>query len=353
MSCDDGAWADALLAAIQRRGTRRVPIGEVVAALVEVRPDLATAGDRFRRLGLVLDALAARGSVTLTARQVRYADAALPSSVVLARPVRAAVGADPALTHPWVPSMRWVAEVGRQPLLTRQRLIQLNRWLANHRDRPVVPVRERSLDIFGDDKVLERLLRRGGVLAAAGRQPPELRVEVVHPPMAVERVSANAGSGLLVVENGTTFHSVLRAARQHANAGTIDLGWVGYGSGEQLPVILPSVARLDPRPSFVGYFGDLDPPGLRFAAAGAAVSANGLPRMEPHRLLYAWLLQRGRVQPRTDRASWPAEGLAWLGTRLAARVQQVLGDEGWLAQEWVGLELLASSAAWASREALD
>ena len=42
-----------------------------------------------------------------------------------------------------------------------------------------------------------------------------------------------------------------------------------YGSGEQLPAILPSVATLDPVPSSVSYVGDLDPPGLRFAAAGA------------------------------------------------------------------------------------
>lgn len=87
----------------------------------------------------------------------------------------------------------------------------------------------RSLEVAGDDKALGRLLRspldRPEVIEA-------LAVKWVHPPTAVEEVPGATGRGVLIVENGTPFHSVLEAARSHAAAGRpVAWRWVGYGAG--------------------------------------------------------------------------------------------------------------------------
>lgn len=349
---DAPTWATALLEVLRGRSSRRVPIDLAIAALIEVRPDLATSSERFRLLSGALDELAAVGAVTPTTTRVRRGDVALPTSFVLEDAQPRSFTPNRATSHPWVADLRWVAGVTRLPEPTLERLIRLNRWLANNRNRSIAPVRERSLEIFDDDKVLEKLLRRGGVLAAPGRLPAELRVEIVHPPMAVERIPGSSGRGLLVVENGTTFRSVVRAAQFHAAAGPIDLGWVGYGSGEQLTAILPSVAGLNPPPVFIGYFGDLDPKGLTIAAAGAAVELDGLPSLAPNRLLYRWLLGHGRPQRNTKRGAWPEPGLGWLGPELSDELHRRLADDGWLAQEWVNIDLLLASRDWTSRSCL-
>jgi len=54
-------------------------------------------------------------------------------------------------------------------------------------DEPVVPVRERSLELTGDEKQFDGL--RGSRLFAPGRLSPALlRYEEVHPPFVYERV---------------------------------------------------------------------------------------------------------------------------------------------------------------------
>ena len=72
------------------------------------------------------------------------------------------------------------------------------------------------------------------------------------------------------------------------------------------------------------------------------------PALEPHPLLYEWLLDHDRPQPRGCQDDWPTAGLAWLGPELAAKVVDRLGDAHWLAQEWVGLDLLRSWPGWTS-----
>lgn len=343
-----GELADELYGALVARGRVRAQLDDLLAVLIALRPDVATSSDRYRRLADVLGELTASGSIVPSVGQVRRGDVGLPRSVEMTGTSsrRSPRKANPALTHPWVPSMRWAAEIPRGSKLFRQ-LVQLNAWCAAHSTSDVVPVRERSLEIFGDDKELGRLLL--GALAAPGRRPAELRVEVVHPPMAVERVAAATGGSMLVVENGTTFRSVLRAARRHAAGGVpVAVCWVGYGAGNQLASILPSVVALDPRPARLLYFGDLDPPGLTMAADAAAVcAAHGLPALEPHALLYRWLIEAGRPQQHANRAAWPRPGLDWLECDLATLVVDRLGTSHWLAQEWVGATMLAARPAWA------
>ena len=55
----------------------------------------------------------------------------------------------------WHPALAWAPGAG----LTRAQedtLGQVNQWLHQNRDRLIVPSRERSLEVFGDEKALDR-----------------------------------------------------------------------------------------------------------------------------------------------------------------------------------------------------
>jgi hypothetical protein len=176
-----------------------------------------------------------------------------------------------------------------------------------------------------------------------------LAVERVYPPMAVAEVPGASGGDALVMENGTTFWSAVRAARGHASEGrVVRYRWIAFGVGRQLSAIIPSL--LDHRPDAIDYFGDLDANGLAIAADGArACQRHGLPALGPASILYAALIERGRPQTAASEMRWPDGGLAWIGPDLAAAIRKRLGTRSWLAQEWVGQEYLTSHAEWCDR----
>lgn len=341
---------------------QRVGIDALLQMLVEQRPELATAPERALRLGEVLDRLEADGAVVPSKGRRLLLGVSLPKSVTRlesdgsATVSRTRTGSveNPARRYPWVPEMAWAASGSRRQPAEHERLVRLSQWIAAQRDqaRPVVPVRERSLEVFGEDKRLEAML--DGVLQNREATVAALRVKRAHPPMAVQPVAGATGTDLLVVENGTAFRSVLEALAVHMAAGApARFRYVGYGSGAQLEAIVPAAAELSPVPGRLDYFGDLDRDGLRFAAAGARrCQEQALPALQPAVRLYTMLLDRGRAQTKSGRSAakeaqpWPPEGLAWLGPELANRVEQELGPGQWLAQEWVGCEALSADSTW-------
>jgi hypothetical protein len=340
---------DEIAARLPERAGRRLPIDDLMRDLVDLRPELGTASDRYVRLAEIVGVLTQRDLVIPSKGRIIRQGVVLPRSVVVAGGRDTARPADnPARRFPWVVEMAWAADGPRRPPDVHRRLTLLSEWIAAHPHPRPVPVRERSLEVFGDDKVLERML--DGMLRTRAETDAALAVERVHPPMAVAEIEGAAGRRVLVVENGTTFHSVVRAARGHAATGApVAIRWVGYGAGEQLSAILPSLGAL--APEAISYFGDLDPEGLRFAATGARRGSEaGLPELTPARVLYGRLLDRGRPQRKKAPASWPAAGLEWLGPDLAARLRGQLGDGVWLAQEWVGLEVLEADSTWCTGE---
>jgi hypothetical protein len=143
-----------------------------------------------------------------------------------------------ALDVAWHPDLAWAAT---QHIHHDHRrfLEQVNLFLAKGgADRKVVPLRERSLELCGDEKHLERLL--GTALFAPGRLTRELlRVERVFDPFAITRIGA--GSLLLVVENATTYRTLCRHLSREGNTAV-----VGFGGGWQLPARIGFAADLDP-----------------------------------------------------------------------------------------------------------
>jgi hypothetical protein len=223
----------------------------------------------------VLAELAAAGLITLPSQRSydRTERPDLPLFVTLPRHDRPRA---PRRDVVWHPDLAWVP--GSQ-LVPSQRadLEQVNRWLHNRRGDPTpVPLRERSLEIFGDEKTLDRLLPTR--LFAPGR----LTLGLLATYRAVVRFTSDlVGSGdlLLVVENSDTFDSLVHALRGHDGH---RVGRVGWGAGAAFEASVLSVGLLDPPVADVAYFGDLDEKGLRIPAnasltcLGLSVSPGGI-----------------------------------------------------------------------------
>lgn len=216
--------------------------------------------------------------------------------------------------------------------------------------RPPVPMRERSLELFGDEKRLDRLattrLFRSGALTL-----DLLRCHYVPIPFVSQWVpgaSDTRGTALLIAENHHTYASLLEVTRCSAAIGGPGRH-VGYGTGSQFPSAVLSVPLLVPRPNRIVYFGDVDLKGLQIpAAADANAKLAGLPNVVPafplYKLLFDALYERSAAQVSADVA---AEVATWLGP-LAERARRALVDGIRFPQEAVGYELLM-----AHREMLD
>jgi len=244
------------------------------------------------------------------------------------------------LAFPWVPEMAFVREARLN--ISFAELRQIHHFLATGGPgRPMVPVKERSLEILGDEKRLDALLA-----TALFRAPDRLdlqrhlRCEMVGVPLAWHRGPTSAASRpLIVLENAATWHSYARWNAQRAL-----FSGVIYGDGNRfmdgvryLPDLFAELGG--PRP--VLYFGDLDPPGLLIPqeASARARAAGGLP-VEPHLWSYRQLLALGKNRGQPWQGEPVSQSLcAWMG-ELAEPVQSLFAQHQRLAQEHVGWEFL-------------
>lgn len=239
----------------------------------------------------------------------------------------------------WAPEMSFVTNmrVGVAP----SDLIRLNEFfLSDGCKRTMVPVKERSLQIFGDEKRLDAL--RATALFKGGLSLPLLRCFVAAEPLGWRR-GPNSNAPLLVIENAATWDSYCRWNNERALFSA-----VVYGCGNRFADSIARLAEIfaelgGPRP--VVYFGDLDPQGVRIPqlASEYAMAANlNLPRVEPHLWSYRELLSIGAGKETPCDAD-PADRreCEWFG-ELAAPVWAVLSKGKRLAQEHIGWEFLAA-----------
>jgi hypothetical protein len=332
--------AEALWSTIEAHRTRRVPLAELLKAGAAVdHTGAATVGWRAR-INAAIDQLEASGRVTLPkTKQDRTALPALPLYVTRAAAARAP---RPALSAPvWHAELRWAATLFDEGKLTGsdQRLLAtINSWLSRRRGI-AVPLRERSLEIFGDEKLLET--RVSGPLFGPDRLTLDMLQTYLCWP-TVERFTYGPGDWL-IVENYTTYHSLGRRARE--------LGFDGHiiwGSGNGVATRLAALAAEPARPPRLYYFGDVDAGGFRIArSANGRAAALGLPPLLAAGGLYQLTVKKG--EPRNDTNSRnPDPTLSgwihqWLDTSLADAVAEVLATRQRIVQETVGRELLADT----------
>jgi len=220
-------------------------------------------------------------------------------------------------------------------------LTAIDEYLSAERLQPVaVPIKERSLQIFHDEKRLDEIYR-GSALFAPGRLSLEqLDCFVVPEPLPWERGS-DKSRPVMVLENVATWDSYRRWNEKHAFFSA-----VVYGGGERFREGVMHLAAIFTDlggPRTVLYFGDLDRAGLRIprVASRTAVDA-GLPPITPHVWSYVQLLRLGVPEEEEadddDKLDDDAD-CAWLGD-LASRARSILRSGRRLPQERIGWEFL-------------
>ncbi len=239
---------------------------------------------------------------------------------------------------PWVQKLQFLTHTRVNVEL--EDLLKLNAFLSAHEiNSPVVPIKERSLQIFGDEKRLDSLL--SSVLFRPNHldAKSDLACEIIGVPLAWKRGPACASAQpLIVIENAATWHSYCRwnAERKLFSA-------VLYGDGNRF---LDGVRYLSDIFAEIGgvrrilYFGDLDPQGLRIPQFA---TKPGIPSVEPHLWSYRQLLKLGAGRGQPYDGEPPSPTLCdWLGD-CAEPARQLFTAKQRLAQEYVGWEFLKSA----------
>ena len=249
-------------------------------------------------------------------------------------------------TGPSVASGRVLEAAGRIASRTDEHevLDRIASWLRDDPHPVLVPVEERSLELFDDEKALDRYLMTR-LFTSGALTLDLLACYAPPPPFASQHVPGTGPTRLLVVENLATYTSFLTALRLLAPRSRPDLH-VGWGVGAAFEQSVLSIPLLEPTPASAYYFGDLDQAGLRIASnATAKAVAAGLPGnaaaggpvpVPPRRTVA--LASPGRQQPRHP--TRPGRGIELASVHAALPGQPALRARQRIPQERLGLEAL-------------
>lgn len=263
---------------------------------------------------------------------------ALPRWILLTSPGATGTPIDHRMI-PWPAELALLIDEPRVAPDMLRDLLAIHRFLAaGGRQREPVPVRERSVELFGDEKRLDILLR-SRLFRRIGQVQQLLRLREVPVPIVWEAGPDEGATALLVLENLHTYDSFRRwNAREGAYLGVV------YGGGKAFAGMLDDLARItfELGALEIHYFGDLDGEGLQIPAAAARVLGD-LPLVAAARW-YELLLARGTglalpdIEPCT-----PEWALQWLPEHLRSPVSQLLAAGRRLPQELIGWEQLRTS----------
>lgn len=319
--------------------SRRVPLSALREEFARERPELASSGSFRERLRARLEELEAAGRIIFPAKNGGGWDSVgtppLPKWVQ--RPPRpVAARTDPQVIA-WLPAMAFARKLRRPDDI--RTAIAVNEFLVRKRhELQPVPLRERSLQIFGDEKALDRRCRNGALFNG------QLKLETIGaleppPPLPYESVGT-PGLPLLLLENHHTYWSF-----SGWNSQVRKYSAVVYGAGWAISRCGPALATVMQQTGGAGieYFGDIDPTGIRIALKLAAQIKNAqLPPLRAANELYTRALQDGVRRPlgRTPSRSQLEEAKTWLPASLHADIEQLYSAGQRIPQESVGLDVL-------------
>jgi hypothetical protein len=264
----------------------------------------------------------------------------------------------------WHPDIHWLAQEWRRATAKqRAAYAAINLWLKSEPDLFAVPIRERALEIFGtfgsedDFPMPEKTfddLKSGVLFSNPDRLDEVIRTLRPPPPLLTETFTLEdvdsryrrVGNGdvLLVIENSTTWWSIVECLPEHHR-----LGYVAWGLGGSFRASIRAITTKH-RIAEIRYFGDLDLSGLRIPVhASRTGQQHGLPAVRPTRVLYRGLLDLGRRRGAKEAPADSAEATElaeWLPECCRADAISLLRKGNRLAQEWVGYRYLKRNMAW-------
>jgi hypothetical protein len=323
-------------------GPKKLTMARVKFVFADTYPELADRPDRIEALHTQLCSLESAGLVRFPSPKNRRAwlgesSPKLPRWIVLNTKIGAVERIDASQVS-WLPELGFCADLKVASLI--ELAVTVNNFLINNRRTLLpVPVRERSLQIFGDEKRLDSLVQNGGLFG--GKLPlSAIGAFEVEPPLAHELSGVNS-KPVLVIENHHTFWSFCRW-----NARDRQYSAIIYGGGNAFVRAGKPADELMKRLNTdqMEYFGDLDLAGIEIPwrfnqmaqQQGLAITA------APAIGLYEWLLAHG-VRRDAVPIDKPASLslLDWLSAALANGVRELFLSGKWIPQESLGTESLA------------
>jgi hypothetical protein len=314
---------------------KRIELTQLKQVYFELHPEMRNHPERGALLLQVLQELAAAGALTLPARGSweKVGQPALPLWVALVRE-REVVPHEDFSRVPWVPELGFWPELKPPQLVVAK---AINDFLLRRRGSfAVVPIKERSLEIFGDEKRLDAM--RSGNTLFSGRLSLETLGAFAVPLPLPYRIAPAPGRPVLVVENHNSYWSFgewnQRALRYSA---------VVYGAGEAFRSTGAALGQVLREVGGIGalYLGDLDPKGIGIPLDFNRTAAADEPKVAPALEWYAWLLANGHQRERPEcRSAVGESAVSWTGPELGAAIAELWRAGRWVPQEALGYEQL-------------
>lgn len=323
------------LHALNATHRKRVPLDEVRAKFFDINTSLRNDPARNQFLLDALRALENEGEICLPAKGSWEKSGCPPL------PNWIALNWEPARQHgPDYSQVPWVPELGFWPDLRSDRLadaMTINDFLLKRRGSFIrVPIKERSLEIFGDEKKLDAL-EKDGALFSGRLSLASIGAFRISAPLPY-RMAKAPGKPILVLENHNSYWSFgewNQTAKRYAA--------VVYGGGNHFSGASEAMAQvLSEVPSEgIEYLGDLDPKGMRIPMDfNKAAEKFGI-RVAPALDYYQWLLLHGKTRTRPES---PLTGndsaIQWLGETLGKTLMHHWEIGLWMPQEALGFEQL-------------
>lgn len=216
-------------------------------------------------------------------------DPAVPTSVDL---VREQLGApsSPWRTFPWHPHLHWVGQCRRLSTQQIEFLQRVHEGLVNGAFREPVPLKYRSLQLTGDEKMLALLASTS--LFKDSRLTFELLACLPDAlPLAWE--AAGEGGRMVIFENAGPFAVARRVLGELA---TRPYDMIAYGGGRGILAALGHLKTIERPIDSIHYVGDLDHAGLDIAwGVRRRAQQLGLPAVAPASELHKQMLSSAKA----------------------------------------------------------
>lgn len=281
----------------------RLGAPELWRALAQVFPHRAPGPAERRLLLEALKAVEARGSVRLPPargkRWDRSMDPAVPTSVDL---VREPPTSSPFAwrTFPWHPHLHWVVQCRSLSAQQIEFLRRVHEGLVNGALREPAPLKYRSLQLTGDEKMLTSLATTS--LFGDSRLTLD-RLACLPDALPLAWEAVGEGGRMVIFENAGPF-AVARRVLSELKARTYDL--IAYGGGRGVLAALGHLKTLERRVESIHYVGDLDHAGLDIVwGAQQRARELGLPLIEPATELHRQMLSAADAFGHPQ--GWPAQ----------------------------------------------
>ena len=323
---------------LQQNARKRIPLDEVRRVFFAARPELVANPSRNTQLLEALRTLEQANLIRLPApgnSWEKLGNPPLPNWIQLVSETPVADQEDPAGIA-WVPELGFWTELKSSTLDAAK---AINTFLLRRRGAfRMVPIKERSLEIFGDEKRLDTM-RTGDTLFSGRLSLSTIGAFQVQEPLPYRQSDA-PGKPLLVLENHNSFWSFgewNHTARRYSA--------VVFGSGNEFNTKSRGLALGQVLHEVDGigaeYLGDLDPAGVSIPMAFNRVMVSDGISVTPALDFYRWLLSNGRRRKRIDERDFVGT-LAndWLGTELGAGLSELWASGYWIPQEGLGFEAL-------------